>query len=186
MRRGPTKVHIGKDFLDLGSRSAVDLALYRLAKNNTIQRVGRGLYDVPRVNPSSGLSGCQTSKRSPWPWRGKREAVRFPPELLPRIRWVCPRRSRQDLFTSLTVEHAEYQWGTPPFLFGRVSPKDLPLGSVMTVLVFQALRHLGQKDVGAETIERIRRSLLPADRRRLLKETHHVTDRRRRLFEIFV
>ena len=39
-----------KDFLDLGSRAAVDQALCRLAKSGTLRRVGRGLYDWPRVN----------------------------------------------------------------------------------------------------------------------------------------
>ena len=39
-----------KDFLDLGSRAAVDQALYRLVKAGQLRRVGRGLYDVPRIS----------------------------------------------------------------------------------------------------------------------------------------
>ncbi len=38
-----------KDFLDLGSREAVDQALSRLAKSGDLRRVGRGLYDLPRT-----------------------------------------------------------------------------------------------------------------------------------------
>jgi hypothetical protein len=37
-----------KDFLDLGSRAAVDRALSRLVKNGWLRRIGRGLYDLPR------------------------------------------------------------------------------------------------------------------------------------------
>lgn len=37
-----------RDFLDLGSRAAVDQALSRLTKNSQLRRVGRGLYDWPR------------------------------------------------------------------------------------------------------------------------------------------
>ncbi|MCY4541304.1 MAG: DUF6088 family protein [Rhodobacteraceae bacterium] len=37
-----------RDFLDLGSRAAVDQALSRLAKAGDLRRVGRGLYDLPR------------------------------------------------------------------------------------------------------------------------------------------
>jgi hypothetical protein len=37
-----------KDFLNLGSRSAVDKALSRLAKGGSLRRIGRGLYDRPR------------------------------------------------------------------------------------------------------------------------------------------
>ena len=39
-----------KDFLDLGSREAVDQALSRLAKAGRLRRVGHGLYDVPRIS----------------------------------------------------------------------------------------------------------------------------------------
>lgn len=39
-----------KDFLDLGSRAAVDQALSRLVKNGLLRRIGRGLYDFPRIS----------------------------------------------------------------------------------------------------------------------------------------
>lgn len=37
-----------RDFLDFGSRAAVDQALSRLAKTGDLRRVSRGLYDLPR------------------------------------------------------------------------------------------------------------------------------------------
>ncbi len=39
-----------KDFLDLGSREAVDQALSRLAKAGRLRRIGTGLYDTPRIS----------------------------------------------------------------------------------------------------------------------------------------
>lgn len=39
-----------KDFLDLGSRAAVDQALSRLVKAGRLRRVGHGLYDMPRIS----------------------------------------------------------------------------------------------------------------------------------------
>ena len=39
-----------KDFLDLGSREAVDQALSRLVKARRLRRVGHGLYDMPRIS----------------------------------------------------------------------------------------------------------------------------------------
>lgn len=39
-----------KDFRDLGSRAAIDQALSRLAKGGDLRRVGRGLYDLPRMS----------------------------------------------------------------------------------------------------------------------------------------
>ncbi len=39
-----------KDFLDLGSREAVDQALSRLVKAGQLRRIGHGLYDMPRIS----------------------------------------------------------------------------------------------------------------------------------------
>ena len=39
-----------KDFLDLGSREAIDQALSRLAKTDQLRRIGHGLYDRPRFS----------------------------------------------------------------------------------------------------------------------------------------
>lgn len=48
--QSPFGVCTPADFLDLGSRSAVDKALQRLAKNGTIRRISRGFYDQPRLS----------------------------------------------------------------------------------------------------------------------------------------
>lgn len=45
-----SEVFTPKDFLDFGSRNAIDQALSRLARSRTIRRVARGFYDIPRVN----------------------------------------------------------------------------------------------------------------------------------------
>jgi hypothetical protein len=42
------------DLLDLGTRSAVDKALQRLALSGDLRRIDRGLYDVSRVNALTG------------------------------------------------------------------------------------------------------------------------------------
>ncbi len=49
-----TRVFTPKDFLDCGSRAAVDQALSRLVKSGTLRRVGRGLYDAPRFSDILG------------------------------------------------------------------------------------------------------------------------------------
>jgi hypothetical protein len=48
---GPERtVWIVADFLDLGSRDAIDKALQRLAKAGELRRIDRGLYDRPSWN----------------------------------------------------------------------------------------------------------------------------------------
>lgn len=50
----PGQVLTPRDFLDLGSRAAVDQALSRLCQDGQLRRVGRGLYAVPRPHPLFG------------------------------------------------------------------------------------------------------------------------------------
>ncbi|MBU4497955.1 MAG: hypothetical protein KKG09_08130, partial [Verrucomicrobia bacterium] len=51
----PGSVFTPLDFLDLGSRDAVDQALSRNCRMGTIRKVARGLYDVPRKDPVLGV-----------------------------------------------------------------------------------------------------------------------------------
>lgn len=43
-----------KDFLDLGTRASVDMALTRLVQSGVIRRIGRGLYDYPKLHTKLG------------------------------------------------------------------------------------------------------------------------------------
>src|SRR5579864_4463424 len=52
---GRGSVFVPGDFLGLGSREAVDLALHRLARKGTIRRLARGVYDFPKEHPVLGL-----------------------------------------------------------------------------------------------------------------------------------
>jgi hypothetical protein len=47
-------VFTAKDFLDVGSRAAVDQALARLSAGDDIRRIDRGVYDLPRLHPKVG------------------------------------------------------------------------------------------------------------------------------------
>ena len=53
--RGRGSVFVPADFLDLGSRQAIDIALHRLAQKGTIRRLARGVYDFPKEHPVLGL-----------------------------------------------------------------------------------------------------------------------------------
>jgi hypothetical protein len=52
---GDGAVFTPKDFLDLGSRAAIDQTLSRLSRRGVIRRLARGLYYVPRRDPVFGL-----------------------------------------------------------------------------------------------------------------------------------
>lgn len=52
--KGRGAVFAPKDFLDLGSRAAVDQALSRLVKRGVIKRLRRGIYNFPKSHPRLG------------------------------------------------------------------------------------------------------------------------------------
>ncbi|PTS77529.1 hypothetical protein DBR17_13480 [Sphingomonas sp. HMWF008] len=49
-KAAPRKVWTPFDFLDLGTRGAIDKALQRLATGGDLRRIDRGLYDKPGLN----------------------------------------------------------------------------------------------------------------------------------------
>ena len=53
--KGRGWVFSAKDFLDLGSRTAVDQALSRFARANKIRRLRRGIYDFPLISQIVGV-----------------------------------------------------------------------------------------------------------------------------------
>jgi Family of unknown function (DUF6088) len=52
---GRGSVFVPSQFLDLGTRAAIDQALSRMAANGTIRRLARGVYDYPKTHPKMGL-----------------------------------------------------------------------------------------------------------------------------------
>lgn len=54
--RAPFGVWTPADFADLGPRDAVDQALNRLNRDQTVRRITRGLYDKPGFNELTGKS----------------------------------------------------------------------------------------------------------------------------------
>ena len=53
-RKKPGWVFAPKDFLDVGTRAAVDQVLSRLVKQNMIRRLDRGIYDYPKQSKLLG------------------------------------------------------------------------------------------------------------------------------------
>jgi len=53
-RRKPGWVFTPRDFLDVGSRAAVDQVLSRLVKQGMVRRLDRGIYDYPKQSTLLG------------------------------------------------------------------------------------------------------------------------------------
>ncbi len=47
-------VFIPKNFIDIASRSTIDVTLHRLSAEGIIRKLGRGIYDFPIIHPKLG------------------------------------------------------------------------------------------------------------------------------------
>lgn len=175
-RQGRGKVFTPKDFLDLGSRDAVDQALSRLARAGTVRRLGRGLYFYPRTNTRLGIDvppdvteiadalARQTGSRIAPSGATAANRLGLATQVPARPVFLTDGRSRRVRVGNVVV------------VVKHVAPKELPVGSRISATVLQALRHLGQDAVDDTVVSRIRRALSARDRSRLLRDARYTTD----------
>jgi hypothetical protein len=175
-RRGRGKVFTSKDFLDLGSRDAVDQALSRLSRLGDVNRIGRGLYHYPRLNPRLGITvspdaddvaqalARQTGTRIAPSGAVAANRLGLTTQVPSRLLYLTDGYSRE-------VKAADLE-----FTFKHVAPKDFPPGSPTSAAVFQALRYLGQDAVNDDVLRQLTRVLPDRVRKRLLDDARYTTD----------
>jgi Family of unknown function (DUF6088) len=173
--KGRGKVFASKDFLDLGSREAVDQALSRLARSGELRRLGRGLYYYPRTNSRIGLELPPDPDEIAFAL-ARRTGTRVAPS-------GALAANRLGLTTQVPAKPVyltdgrtrRVRAGDMVFLIQHVPAKDLPAGSPTSAVVFQALRHVGREAVDDQLLSRLRRALSAKDRRRLLRDSRYTT-----------
>lgn len=167
--RGYGTVFVPTDFLNLGSRQAVDIVFHRLVQKGTIRRLARGLYDFPEEHPILG-------KLRPSPEKIAealigRDCTRIQPagayaanllglsEQVPaKIVFLTDGPSRTIKIGATTIQ------------LRRTTPKNMTMAGRLSGLLIQALRELGKENVTTEQIEHLKRTI-PLDKRQdLLKD----------------
>ncbi len=175
-RQGQGKVFTPKDFLDLGSRESVDQALSRLAKAETVQRLGRGLYCYPKINKRLGIIispdvdeiasalARQTGSRIAPSGAMAANRLGLSTQVPAKPVYLTDGRSRKVRIGNFLI------------VVKHVAPKELPVGNQISATVLQALRYLGKEAVDSTVINRIRKALLPKYRSKLLLDSKYTTD----------
>ncbi len=147
-----------KTFLDLGNRTGIGVALFELMRDGIIRKVTRGVYEYPKT---SSLIG-------PLPPRPEAvanaiavaEGLRLQPtgayaaNLLGLSEQVPARITYFTDGTSKTI-----RVGKQTVILKRTTPRNMQLHGSIGGLLLQALRHLGQKNVGPAQIEILRKRL---------------------------
>jgi hypothetical protein len=166
---GRGSVFVSADFLDLGSREAIDIALHRLARKGTIRRLARGVYDFPKQHPVLGLLAPSADAVA------KALAGRDRTRLQPAGAYAANALGLSEQVPARAVFLTDgpsrtVKIGPTTIQLRRTTARNMAAAGRLSGLLIQALRELGREHVTPERRERLKRTI-PADKRReLLKD----------------
>lgn len=164
-----------KDFLDLGSRGSVDVALSSLAKSGKIRRVCRGVYDYPKYSEFLGkVLAPDFDQVAHAIARNTGATIQPSGALAANLLGLSEQVPAKILYLTDGLSRT-VRFGTQTITFKRTRPKEL-LPNDMSALVVQALLFLGKGSVNDKIIRKIREALPAGDRKRLLKDAKYVSD----------
>lgn len=162
-------VFVPTDFLDLGSREAIDIILYRLVQKGTIRRLARGIYDFPEEH--SILGKLQPSPEKIAEALVGRDCTRIQPTgaYAANILGLSEQVPAKVVFLTDGPSRT-IKIGATTILLRRTTPKNMAMAGRLSGLLVQALRELGKENVTEERLKHLKR-ILPADKRQeLLKD----------------
>jgi hypothetical protein len=167
--RGRGSVFVPTDFLEIGSRRAVDIALHRLARKGTIRRLTRGVYDFPKEHPALGplqpstegvaraLAGRDRTRLQP-AGAYAANALGLSEQVPAKAVFLTDGPSRTVKIGPTTIQ------------LRRTTAKNMAAAGRLSGLLIQALRALGKEHVTPERRAHLKRTLPAEKRRELVKD----------------
>ena len=166
---GQGSVFVPTDFLNFGSRQAVDIVLHRLVRKGTIRRLARGIYDFPKEHPILGR--LQPSPEKVAEALVGRDCARIQPTgaYAANILGLSEQVPAKVVFLT-DGQSRTVKIGPTTIQLRRTTPKNMAMAGRLSGLLAQALRELGKKNMTAERIEHLKRTIPLAARKELLKD----------------
>lgn len=164
-----------RDFANLGSRQAIDLALHRLTKKSTIRRVIRGIYDYPRysdlleqeMGPDIHQVARALARKFGWRIQASGAAAA-------NLIGLSTQIPSQYIYQS-DGPNRGYAIDNTDLQFKNSALKEIGFKLDESGLIVQAFKMLGEEHITADVINKTRKWLAPAKRTKVLKETERVT-----------
>jgi len=162
------------NFLDLGSRMAVDQALGRLTKSGTIRRLSRGLYDYPVKHPDFGdlppnydriaqaLVGRDNLKIQP--------SGAYAANLLGLTEQVPAK-----IVFLTDGPNRKVQVGKRTIILKRTTPRNMATAGRISGLVIQALRYLKRGNIDSAVVMKLKRRLSDDDKSTLMNDIRYAS-----------
>jgi hypothetical protein len=167
--RGRGSVFVPGDFLDIGSRRAVDVTLHRLTRQGAIRRLARGVYDFPKehrilgpLTPSAeavarALAGRDRT-RLQQAGAYAANTLGLTEQVPAKMVFLTDGPAKMVKIGSMTIQ------------LRRTTPKNMEAAGRLSGLLIQALRELGQEHITLERREHLKRTIPLEKRKELLKD----------------
>jgi Family of unknown function (DUF6088) len=168
-RRGRGSVFVPADFLNIGSREAVDITLHRLARQRIIRRLARGVYDFPKEHPVLGPLAPSAEDIA------RALAGRDRTRLQPAGAYAANALGLSEQVPAKAVFLTDgptrtVKIGPTTIQLRRTTPKNMEASGRLSGLLIQALRELGQEHVTQQRRDYLKRTIPSEKRRELLKD----------------
>lgn len=168
--RGSGSVAVPSDFLDLGSRRAVDLALHRMAKQGVIRRLARGLYHYPKTHATLGplLPSPEVIAKA----LAGRDQIHLQPAgaYAANLLGLSEQVPAKVVFLTEGPSRTVRLAGSMTIQLRHTSARNTASAGRLSGLVIQALRHLGKEHLTPEHIAHLKRTLPANQRRAIVKD----------------
>lgn len=172
---GRGSVFSPKQFVHLASRAAVDQAMSRLAAKGDVRRLGRGVYDYPKLNSKLGVLtpsadtiadalAKRTKSRLQISGAHAANALGLSTQVPARDVYLTDGISRRVRVGNRTIE------------MRHASPRTMATAGRLSGTVIQALRYIGRDAVNDGVIAKIKGSLSDDDRAALIKDVKNAPD----------
>jgi hypothetical protein len=167
------KVFVNKDFLDMGSRAAVDQALSRMVKYGMIRRIGRGLFDYPRSNATLGIVLSPDIDDVAQAVARKRGSVVQPSgAFVANAIGVSTQVPGKNVYLT-DASSGTIQVGKQTVTIKHVAPKGIGTGNKTVSPMLRALYFLGKDGITDEVVSRLRAALPEKDKKKLLRQSRY-------------
>ncbi|MFC3560260.1 DUF6088 family protein [Pedobacter jamesrossensis] len=160
------KLFFPTDFSDIGSADAIRSSLYRLERNQVLERLAHGIYLYPKIDPVFGSLYPSTEEIAESIARRDHARIILTGSAAlhkPRLTTQVPMN-----VTYLTDgAPRKIKIGKQRITFKSTTAKKLATKGKISTLVIQALSELGQKNVDSHVLDRLKLVLKDEDNRNI-------------------
>ena len=159
-------------FADLGSRTAIDLALMRQKRAAKIRQLARGLYDYPRRHPTLGVLAPSLEAVAE-ALKGS-EAIRLQPSgaYAANLLGLSEQVPLKVVFLTDGASR-RVALGKQELILKRTTPRNMATAGKVSGLVIQALRHMGRRNLDDSMVRTLRKRLKESDKKQLIKDLRY-------------